>query len=84
MYKKCVVVEDNECVTVVECDGQKIQFPHRDFKSNELYVGVKDGNYTLLDEKPKIKSVPKVKVNKDENETTRVIKADEPEKMVVL
>lgn len=81
MYNKCSVVMDNEFVTVVECKGKQIQFPHKETKSKELYVEYKDGKYSLLDEIPKTK--PLFKKQKTD-ETTCDIQAEKTEEKVVL
>ena len=72
---------DNELVTVVECRGKRIQFPHKETKSKQLYVEYKDGKYSLLDEAPKTR--PFIKKQKTD-ETTCDIQAEKTEEKVVL
>lgn len=61
MVKECLVILNNDAVTVVKYDDKNIQFPsiHKDAK--KVFVNYENGKYSIVDEKYKAGSVEKPK-----------------------
>lgn len=59
MVKECLVILNNEAVTVARYGNTDIQFPsiHRDAKT--VFVNYEDGKYSIVDEKYKTESAEK-------------------------
>lgn len=64
MVKECLVVLNNDLVTVARFDDKDIQFPsvHKDVK--KVFVNYENGRYSIVDENFKSESAPKEKTTK--------------------
>ena len=61
MVKECLVVLNNEAVTVVKFDDKDIQFPSINKDVKKVFVNYENGKYSIVDEKYKAESVEKPK-----------------------
>ena len=76
MIKECQVTTNNNFCTVVEFDGNKIQFPsiHRDAKT--VFVSYESDRYKIVDN-PAKEPKPATPVAKPKKKTTRSVKKTE-------
>lgn len=70
MVKECLIVLNNEAVTVVRYGDIDIQFPSINKDVKKVFVNYEDGKYSIVDEK-KVNSVekPKKKINTSKKTT---------------
>ncbi len=70
MVKECLVILNNEAVTVVRFDGKDIQFPsiHKDTKT--VFVKYENGKYSIVDEKDAMLDIAQPKKKKATKKTT--------------
>ena len=61
MVKECLVVLNNELVTVVNFNGTYIQFPSINNDVNKVFVNYENGEYFIVDENYKAESADKPK-----------------------
>ena len=73
MVKECLVVLNNEAVTVVKYDDTNIQFPSINKDAKKVFVNCENGKYSIVDEKYKAKSVEKPKKKNNTNLPINVI-----------
>ena len=73
MVKECLVVLNNEAVTVVKYDDTNIQFPSINKDAKKVFVNCENGKYSIVDEKYKAKSVEKPKKKNNTNKKTTFI-----------
>ncbi len=57
MVKECLVVLNNDVVTVVKFDDVDIQFPSIQKEAQTLFVNYESGKYSIVDEHYKAESV---------------------------
>lgn len=48
MIKKCKVILNNECVTVIDFEGIDVQLPAIGYKANQIKIKYQDGKYVAL------------------------------------
>lgn len=72
MVKECLVILNNEAVTVVRYGNIDIQFPsiHRNVKT--VFVNYEDGKYSIVDEKYKTESAEKYSRKKGAKKKTTI------------
>lgn len=70
MVKECLVILNNEAVTVVRYDDIDIQFPsiYKDVKT--VFVKYENGKYSIVDEKDAIFEIAQPKKKKATKKTT--------------
>lgn len=61
MVKECLVILNNEAVTVVKFDDKNIQFPSINKDVKKVFVNYENGKYSIVDEKYMAESVEKPK-----------------------
>lgn len=64
MVKECLVVLNNDLVTVARFDDKDIQFPSVRKDVKKVFVNYENGRYSIVDENFKSESAPKVKTTK--------------------
>lgn len=65
MVKECLVVLNNDVVTVVKFDDVDIQFPSIQKEAQTVFVNYESGKYSIVDEHYKAESVDKPKKKND-------------------
>ena len=70
MVKECLVVLNNEAVTVVKFDDKDIQFPSINKDAKKVFVNYENGKYSIVDEKYKAESVEKPKKKNNTSKKT--------------
>lgn len=72
MVKECLVILNNEVVTVARYGNTDIQFPsiHRDAKT--VFVNCEDGKYSIVDKNYKSKSAEKSNRRKSTEKKTTI------------
>ena len=77
MVKECLVMLNNEVVTVARYGNTDIQFPsiHRDAKT--VFVNCEDGKYSIVDKNYKSKSAEKSNRKKSTEKKTTIDKSVE-------
>lgn len=72
MVKECLVMLNNEAVTVARYGNTDIQFPsiHRDAKT--VFVNCEDGKYSIVDKNYKSKSAEKSNRRKSTEKKTTI------------
>lgn len=61
MVKECLVVLNNEAVTVVRYDGKDIQFPAINKDVKKVSVNYENGKYSIVNDKDKVINTDKPK-----------------------
>lgn len=61
MVKECLVVLNNEAVTVVRYDGKDIQFPAINKDVKKVSVNYENGKYSIVNDKTKAVNTDKPK-----------------------
>lgn len=64
MVKECLVVLNNDLVTVARFDDKDIQFPSVRKDVKKVFVNYENGRYSIVDENFKSESAPKAKTTK--------------------
>ena len=61
MVKECLVILNNEAVTVVKYDETNIQFPSIKKDAKKVFVNYENGKYSIVDGKYKAENISKPK-----------------------
>lgn len=64
MVKECLVILNNDLVTVARFDDKDIQFPSVRKDVKKVFVNYENGRYSIVDENFKSESAPKAKNTK--------------------
>lgn len=82
MVKECLVILNNEAVTVVKFGDIDIQFPsiHKDVKT--VFVNFQDGEYSIVDKIHKSKSADK-RNKKSTNKKTTIDESVEEKEITI-